>query len=223
MSAARLAPALLALCCTAAQAGEVPAWSLDPVHTRVMFAVDHAGFSKAIGTVSGSRGMLRYDPGAWVGASIDIEVPVSRIDLGDADWNAATLAPRLLDAQRHPWARFVSTRVEPIDAEHARVCGELTLRAVTQPLCLDVTVNQVRRHPLPPFRRTAGFSATGTLSRAAFGMDAWSSVIGDSVELRIEAEAIRSRALAPPGSEKDPDTATEAEAEAEADTMESSR
>lgn len=204
MPAARLAFAPLALCCAGALAGEPPTWSLDPVHTRVMFAVDHAGFSKAIGTVSGSRGELRFDPDDWTDASLDVEVPVTRIDFGDARWNEATLAPRLLDAQRHPWARFTSTHVEPIDATRAKVCGELTLRAVTQPLCLDVTVNAVKRHPMPPFRRTAGFSATGTLSRSAFGIDAWPSMIGDAVELRIEAEAVQSRAAGPA------DTATEA-------------
>lgn len=204
MPAARLLLVPLALCCAGALAGGPPTWSLDPVHTRVVFAVDHAGFSKAIGTVSGSRGELRFEPGDWANARLDVEVPVTRIDLGDADWNEATLAPRLLDAQRHPWARFVSTYVEPVDATHARVCGELTLRAVTQPLCLDVTVNAVKRHPMPPFRRTAGFSATGTLSRSAFGIDAWSSMIGDTVELRIEAEAVRSRAV------ESTDTGTEA-------------
>jgi polyisoprenoid-binding protein YceI len=44
---------------------------------------------------------------------------------------------------------------------------------------------------MPPFRRTAGFSATTSLSRAAFGADAWGSLIGDQVTLRIEAEARR--------------------------------
>ena len=57
---------------------------------------------------------------------------------------------------------------------------------------LAVTFNQLRRHPLPPFRPTAGFSATASLSRAEFGIDAWPSAIGDRVELRIEAEATRS-------------------------------
>src|SRR5690606_29745587 len=53
--------------------------------------------------------------------------------------------------------------------------------------------NGARRHPLPPFRRTVGFSATATLSRADFGITAWRSMIGDTVELRIEAEAMRVR------------------------------
>ena len=46
---------------------------------------------------------------------------------------------------------------------------------------------------MPPFRRTVGFSATAALSRKDFGIDAWPSVIGDAVELRIEAEATRAR------------------------------
>ena len=58
-------------------------------------------------------------------------------------------------------------------------------------MCLEVVLNRLDRHPMPPFRHTVGFSATGTLDRKAFGIDAWEGVIGDTVELRIEAEAVR--------------------------------
>ena len=71
--------------------------------------------------------------------------------------------------------------------------GVLTLHGVSKEVKLDVTLNALKRHPLPPFRRTAGFSATTTLSRAEFGIDAWQSVIGDRVELRLEVEATRTR------------------------------
>jgi polyisoprenoid-binding protein YceI len=168
-----------------------PAWKLDPVHTRLVFAVSHAGFSQAIGTVSGSQGGLRYTPGDWRGARLVVEVPVTRVDLGDADWNRAVLAGNLLDGEAHPVARFVSTRVNARDERRAEVCGDLTLRGTTRPLCLQVTANAAERHPMPPFRRTAGFSATATLRRSDFGIDAWPSMIGEEVELRIEAEASR--------------------------------
>lgn len=168
-------------------------FSLDPVHTRVQFTVDHAGFSKAIGTVSGSTGTLLFDPEDWSGARLEVRVPLTRLDLGDEKWNAATLARNLLDAERHPEAVFISTRAEAIAPQRGRVCGDLTLRAVTRPLCMDVTLNALRRYPLPPFRRTAGFSATATLQRSDFGIDAWSSLIGDQVELRIEVEAVHDR------------------------------
>ena len=178
---------------TGAHAAGADNYALDPVHTRVVFLVEHAGFSRAMGAIPGSSGTLRFDRDDWRSAQLDVTVPLARLDLGDAKWNAAVLASRLLDAEKHPEARFVSHQVEGVDADHAKVCGELTLRGVTAPLCMDVTFNALQRHPLPPFRRTAGFSATATLSRKAFGIEAWPTVIGDEVKLLIEAEAIRDR------------------------------
>lgn len=176
-----------------AAAGEAVRYSLDPVHTRVMFAIEHAGFSNAIGTVSGSTGQLVFDADDWRVATLRASVPMARVDMGDAGWNKATLAGNLLDVEDHPEAVFISTRVEPIAPNRASVYGTLTLRGVSREILLDVTLNAAKRHPLPPFRRTVGFSATTTLSRKDFGIDAWPSVIGDAVELRIEAEAVRSR------------------------------
>ena len=166
-------------------------YALDPVHTRVMIAVDHAGFSKAIGTASGTTGTLQLVAGSWDGARVDAEIPLSRLDFGDEGWNRAVTARGLLDSERHPTASFRSIRVEPVDAARARIHGELTLRGVTREIVLDAVRNAERRHPLPPFRHTAGFSATATLSRAEFGSTAWGSMIGDAVEVRIEVEATR--------------------------------
>ena len=173
-----LAFALLGL--PAVAAAEAVRHELDPVHTRVMFAVSHAGFSNAIGTVSGSTGELWFDPEDWSSARLQATVPLARLDLGDAKWNKAALANNLLDVDDHPQATFA-------------VFGTLTLHGVAREVKFDITLNAAKRHPMPPFRRTVGFSATATLSRKAFGIDAWPSVIGDAVELRIEAEAVRAR------------------------------
>lgn len=162
-------------------------YEIDPVHTRVQFALDHAGYSRAIGTVSGSTGTITFAPGDWTDAKVDVTVPLARLDLGDADWNEAALD--ILDAGDHPTARFVSTRIEPISPWAAHVCGDFTLHGTTREACLDVVFNQVARYPLPPFHRVAGFSASGHLQRSDFGVDDWSSLIGDTVEVRIEAEA----------------------------------
>ena len=177
-----------------AHAAEPAHYRLDPVHTRVLFAIEHAGFSHALGTVSGSTGTLDFDPGDWTTARLQARVPLTRADLGDAAWNRAAMAGNLLDVARFPVAEFTSTSIEPLAPERARVHGTLALHGVSREVVLEVTLNALKRHPLPPFRRTVGFSATTTLSRKAFGIDAWPSVIGDAVELRIEAEAVRARA-----------------------------
>lgn len=188
----RLLVAIAALAaCGAAGAGEPPRYEIDPVHTRVMFAIDHAGFSKAIGTVSGSQGSLRFDADDWSTARLDVVVPMQRIDMGDSNWAAAVFAPRFLDVARYPQARFVADRVVRREGNHGTACGALTLHGVTRPFCMDLVLNRIARYPLPPFRRTAGFSAKATLKRSDFGMTSWRSLVGDDVELRIEAELVR--------------------------------
>lgn len=191
----RLAIAIAALALAPRPAWADPAhYALDPVHTRVLFAVSHAGFSQAMGTVSGSHGDLWFDPGDWSTAKLSVEVPLDRLDMGDAKWTRAVQASNLLDTAKFPVARFASKRIEAVDATHARVCGDLEIRGLARDTCMDVAFNQLKRHPMPPFRRTAGFSATATLKRSDFGIDAWTSVIGDDVQLRIEAEAVRAAA-----------------------------
>jgi len=194
-SRALLVPLQAVLLCILPQPGRAEAvrYELDPVHTRVLVAVSHAGFSDALGTVSGSTGELWFDPDDWSSARLSASVPIARLDLGDAKWNRAALAANLLDADSHPAVHFASTRIEPVDDTRALVHGVLTLRGVEREVLLDVTLNSAKRHPMPPFRRTVGFSATTTLSRKAFGMDAWPTVVGDEIEIRIEAEAVRRR------------------------------
>lgn len=175
-----------------AEAREPPAWRIDPTHSRVVFDVEHAGFSYTLGVLSGPTGRLRYDPKTWDGAGVEARLPLSRLDFGNERWNRTMLGRRWFDAGSHPEIVFRSTRVEPIDATHAKLHGELTVRGTTAPVVLDLRRNAVQRHPLT-LRRTAGFSATAELDRRAFGLDASPDLIGSAVRVRIEVEAIRTR------------------------------
>jgi len=171
-------------------------YRIDPVHTRVVFAVDHYGFSRALGTLSGSTGTLRFDPDDWKSANVEVTIPLARLDLGDAEWNTRMLKADFFAEAEYPVARFQSTRIEPIDATHATIFGTLSLRGESREIALQATLNRRARHPLT-LRRTVGFSATATLSRADFGMRTWKSAIGDSVSLIIEVEASRARRATP--------------------------
>ncbi len=179
-----------AFCLAAAPAhAELRHYRLDPVHTRIAFQVSHAGFSNPIGTFSQASGSLDFDPDDWSTARVEVTVPIATLDLGDVDWQSKILDRTFFDSGKYPTAHFLSTQVEHAQGNHARVTGELTMHGRTAPLVLEVDLNALKRHPLT-FHRTAGFSARGTLSRKAFGMDAWQRVVGDAVTLTIEAEAL---------------------------------
>jgi polyisoprenoid-binding protein YceI len=184
---------LAALLAVAAPLGaETRRYELDPVHSRIVFLVSHAGFSRAIGTFSGVEGVLEFDESDWRGARVEARIRIDSLELGDAKWRERILDPTFFDAGRHPEARFVSTRVEPAGDGRLRVTGNLELRGERREVVLDVTINRIDRHPLT-LRGTAGFSARTQLSRAAFGMQKWKNLVGDEVELMIEVEALRRR------------------------------
>lgn len=206
MSSSRLAFLLLAsaLLPLSAQA-RLEQYRLDPVHTRVAFQVSHAGFSNPVGSFSGVQGELRFDPDDWSSASLEARIPLATLALGDEDWQKRILDPTFFDATRYPSATFRSLRVERIDDTHGRLHGELSLHGKTQPVSLDFVFNALKRHPLT-FRRTAGFSATGTFKRSDFGIDAWKTLVGDEVKLIIEVEATRG------GSDDDKNTTEERDA-----------
>jgi polyisoprenoid-binding protein YceI len=178
---------LLALAALPAHAERVE-YAVDPVHTRVAFTAGHAGFSRAIGTFAGTTGTLVFDEADWKSSKVDVTIPVTSLDLGDAAWKKAVLGNMFLDADKLANARFVSTSVEDLGGGKLRITGDLTLHGVTQPVVLDATFNAHRKHPLT-FKRTAGFSATTTLSRKAFKVVAWPGVIDDRIDVMIEVEA----------------------------------
>ncbi len=186
----RLAPLLLMLPLFVSAAP--PLYRIDPVHSRILFMVDHYGYSRALGTFSAPIGTLRFDPKDWRSASVDVVVRLDSLDLGDADWNARMLKRDFFDAAERSTARFVSNRIEPIDADRARIIGTLSLRGEEREVVLEARLNRRARHPLT-LRRTVGFSATATLTRQDFGMRAWKSAVGSEVSLIIEVEANRTR------------------------------
>lgn len=182
---------LLGMIWAGSAAAKPETYSLDPVHTRIAFQVSHAGFSNPIGTFSGSTGTLIFDEDDWSSARLEVHIPIDSLNLGDAKWQEKILDATFFNSKKFPEAHFVSTAVEKTGENHAQLTGDLTLHGVTRPVTLEVTLNALKRHPLT-FRKTAGFSATATLSRKDFGMSAWEKVVGDQVQLIIEAEALRS-------------------------------
>jgi polyisoprenoid-binding protein YceI len=213
---------LLLLIATLAGLGPAPAraandsYRIDPVHTRVAFLVSHAGFSNAIGTFAGSHGELAFDPDDWASAKLDVIIPIASLDLGDAEWREKILDATFFDAKKFPEAHFVATHVEKTGDDSAKITGDLTLHGVTRPVTLDAKLNALKRHPLT-FKRTAGFSATATLSRKDFGMDAWKSVVADEVKILIEIEASRARSDGDKSEDSDSDNATDTDANKDAE------
>jgi polyisoprenoid-binding protein YceI len=175
-------------CATIAQAA-TERYTIDPVHTRIVFRVSHLGLSQSIGTFSGTTGTLDFDPADWHGAKLDVHVSLDRLDMGDDGWKKKVLSDAFLDAAKQPVAHFVATDVAPTDATHAKVTGIFSLRGHDSVVVLDVAMNAAKRSLYTKFHKAVGFSATTTLHRKELGMTAYEGAVGDEVAIDIEAEA----------------------------------
>lgn len=185
----RRALILFALLLAAAPLRAEPEWfQIDPVHTRVLFFVEHARFSRSLGQFRPVQGGLWFDVDDWRNSRVDVCLPVAGLDMGDADWTRAMQRPAFFDLRAHPEICLRSQRVEVIDAKRGRLHGSLAVRGVRQPVVFDFTVNDLRRFSLT-MKRRLGISARAELSRSDFGMDRDRTLIGDRVEVIIELEA----------------------------------
>ena len=168
----------------------------DTVHSQLLFSIDHDGYSRPFGRLHIAKGWLRFDPDDWSAAATELDIDLSGVDMGDADWNAAVCKPALLDCAHNRYAHFVSTSVERKDAHHGVLHGQLTLHGISQPLSLPFTFNRAAT-TIYGLHTVAGFSATASLDRNAFGITAYRDSIGHDVNVWLELEAIRDDQASP--------------------------
>src|SRR6266702_4138413 len=63
---------------------EAGAFNVEPMHTRVLFAVSHMGFSTWYGNFSDASGTLTLDPKAVGKSKVEIHVPVASVTTTNA-------------------------------------------------------------------------------------------------------------------------------------------
>ena len=168
----------------------VTSYRIDPVHTQVLFSVDHDGYSQPVGRLRVKAGWLQFDEDDWSYARVVVDVDSASVDIGDKDWNDAVTGKRFLDAKDFPVAHFESTAVEKTDAQHGTLHGRLTLHGVTHDIAIPFTLNRVGASIFSGMQTLAGFSAQAAIDRTQFGMTAFPKAVGTQVNLRLEVEAI---------------------------------
>jgi polyisoprenoid-binding protein YceI len=165
-------------------------WTGDPVHSDISFKVRHMGVGRVRGTFTLASASLTVgaDGSSQVTAVIDAASVRTANDQRDNHIRSADF----LDVATYPTFEFTSTEVRDFDGETFVLAGDLTLHGVTRPVELAAEFLGVVGDPSGVDR--TGFSATTTISRAAFGVDiqlafgAGDMVVADAIDIAIEIE-----------------------------------
>lgn len=181
------AAALLAFAAAPAFAAPVT-YKIDPTHTTVLAQWNHFGFSNPSASFGNVEGTLVYDAADVARSSVEVTLPLSGLEGFSAKFNEHLRSADFFDAAKFPKATFKSTKVEAAGEGKLKVTGDLTVKDITRPVVLDVTLNKAADHPMTK-APTIGFDATTTLSRSEFGVGNYAPAVSDEVELRITTEA----------------------------------
>jgi polyisoprenoid-binding protein YceI len=179
------------------------AYQIDLQHTRLLFRVNHLGFSTYTALFTEVSADLAFDPAAPEAMKITASVPVASLETHNPDaklnFNDVLTGPEFLDAGQFPQISFVSTKVVLTGEHQADVTGDFTLHGVTKPLTLQVVYNGGWGDmPLDAGARI-GFSVTGSFKRSDFGVgfgvppEGSTMGVGDRVDIVLEAEFIKPR------------------------------
>jgi polyisoprenoid-binding protein YceI len=177
-------------------------WTFEPGHTAAEFSVRHMMVTHVRGSFKNVKGTLEFDPSSPESAKMQAVIDAATLWSGEPQRDEHLKSGDFLDVEHHPKITFESNRVELMGPNDAKVHGRVTIRGVTKPLTLRVQFlgtwqtpwweDGVDKGP----RTRAGFAATGRLNRKDFGVN-WNStldrggvVVGDDVEITLDAEAI---------------------------------
>ncbi|MCW6511008.1 YceI family protein [Lichenifustis flavocetrariae] len=163
---------------------EAGSYNVEPYHTRVLFSVDHMGFSSYYGEFTKATGSLVLDPAKPDASKLDVSVDATSISTPSDKLTGELKSEAWLDAGKFPAITFKSTKVTKIGAETAHVTGDLTIHGITKPVTLNVKFNGAGINPLDK-KYTTGFEVSGKIKRSDFGVKTYVPLIGDEVNLII--------------------------------------
>jgi polyisoprenoid-binding protein YceI len=171
----------------------VGTYAIDPSHTQLGFAVRHMAVSKVRGRLSKFDGTIDIaeDP---VDSKVSLTIDATSVDTRDENRDNHLRTNDFFDVENHPTWTFTSTAIAAAGPTEWKVTGDLTIRGVTRPVTLDVTLEGVVKDPYGNHR--VGFSASTEINRedfdVSFGavMEAGGLVVAKKVGIEIELEAV---------------------------------
>lgn len=165
------------------------AYKLDPTHTDVVATWSHLGFSNPSANFTQVDGTLVYDAEDVAASKVEVTLPLSGLDSHVPALDKHMRSADMFDAEKFPTITFRSTQVQAVGKDRLRVSGELTVKGVTRPAVLDVTLNGAGVHPMAK-KPAVGFDATTVIKRSEFGIDYALPAVSDEIRIRITTEAL---------------------------------
>ncbi|OSZ78186.1 hypothetical protein CAP35_07960 [Chitinophagaceae bacterium IBVUCB1] len=170
-------------------------WALDASHSELQFKVRHMMISNVTGEFQQFNGTVTTEGDDFTTANIQFTADVNSITTKNEQRDGHLKSADFFDAANHPEMKFESTKLEKQDEASYKLHGNLTIRATTLPVTLDVEYGGTIKDPWGNTR--SGFVVEGKINRKDYGLN-WSAlteagglVVSDDVKIHAAVEFVK--------------------------------
>jgi polyisoprenoid-binding protein YceI len=163
-------------------------WTLDKSHSGVGFSVTHLMLSEVDGTFKDFEASLTSSKDDLSDAVFEFKAQIASVDTRNERRDNHLKAADFFEAEKYPTLSFKSTSFKKVEGKKWKLTGNLTIKGVTKPVTLDVTLNgpiENQRSKKPMI----GLKASATIDRYDFGVGGESGAAQSrEVEIRVNGE-----------------------------------
>jgi polyisoprenoid-binding protein YceI len=170
-------------------------YHLDAAHTHLGFAVRYALVTRIHGWFDSFDGRLHLDGSDPTRCSVALTIDAASIQTNNVDRDAHLRSGDFFDVERYPTITFESTAVQALANRRFRVTGDLTIKATTRPVDVDLTYGGSCVDPYRQLR--VGIEGAASLKRSEWGLtwnvalEAGGVVLSDRIDLELDLSAIK--------------------------------
>ncbi|MDH6111257.1 polyisoprenoid-binding protein YceI [Kitasatospora sp. MAP12-15] len=170
-------------------------YTIDSSHSSIEFRVRHAMVTNVRGAFAEYDGRLHLDGANPAASRAELVIKVASVDTGNEQRDGHLRTGDFFAVETHPEITFRSTATEQLDADHYRLTGDLTIKATTRPVVLDLEFTGTATDPYGIER--VGFEGSTTVDRTEFGLtynaalETGGVLIGEKVKLSFDISAVR--------------------------------
>ena len=176
----------------AADLSAVPSgsYTVDPTHAYIHLQYNHLGLSNPILAFDEFTVDMDLNSTEPSKTRVAVDIKADSVITGSDIYYGLITGEKWFDVGANPAITFTSKSVTANDDGTFALMGDLTIKGMTKPVTLDVTINAAMQHPFEK-KPVVGISATGNLNRSDWGLGANAPYISDEVTLEIQAEMFK--------------------------------
>jgi len=184
-SAATLVP-----CLSIGRASAAEQLHIGAARGSIDFAIGDSKIFRTTGSFKEWQGLVLVDDADVARSTVQVNVNTNSIQMMDTQQSEMLKDADFFDVAKFPKMTYRSSKVTRTSDTTLKVEGAITLRGITRPMELAVSVTD-RKPDAAAGARYARFRAEGSLKRSEFGMVKYIDVVGDMVDFSIRTDAWR--------------------------------